>query len=95
MENAALVYIYVDVQVSADDNTYESDYNIRINKKPVMQRIKEGEYMVLNLKPQAMTISATKKQVQEKVLNLDLKTGQIYYLKIKNNLEGDTLEFPI
>lgn len=93
LENAALVYIYVTTQISADDGSSESDYNIRINNKPYMQRINKGEYIVLNLKPQAMTISATKKQIQEKVLNLDLESGQIYYLKIKDDLTGGSFEF--
>lgn len=92
LENAALVYIYSLEQVIADDGTSDPEYSIRINNKPYMQRIKEGEYIVLNLKPQAMSISATKKQVQEKVLNMDLKNGQIYYLKIKT-LEGGAFDF--
>ncbi len=93
LENAALVYIYATTSVTSDDTTNESDYSIRINNKPVMQRIVQGEYMVFNLKPQPMTISATKKQIEEQVLNLDLKTGQIYYLKIKDDLDGGGFEF--
>ncbi|PHQ65727.1 MAG: hypothetical protein COB99_02315 [Sulfurimonas sp.] len=93
LENAALVYIYAELKVSADDSMSDSEYNIRINNKPVMQRIKDGEYMVFNLKPQPMTISATKKQIQEEVLDMNLKTGQIYYLKISDNQEGNTFEF--
>jgi uncharacterized protein DUF2846 len=93
LENAALVYIYTTTSVTSDENTNESDYSIRINNKPVMQRIKSGEYMVFNLKPQPMTISTTKKQIDEKVLNLDLKTGQIYYLKIKDDLDDGSFAF--
>ena len=92
LENAALVYIYTLTQVMTDEGTTNPEYNIRINNKPYMQRIKEGEYIVLNLKPQAMTISATKKQIEEKVLNMDLKTGQVYYLKLEI-LEGGGFEF--
>lgn len=92
LENAALVYIYSSVHITSDDATSDPEYSIRINNKPYMQRIKEGEYIVINLKPQAMSISATKKQVQEKVLNMDLKNGQIYYLKIKT-LEGGAFDF--
>nr|MDA3908530.1 hypothetical protein [Sulfurimonas sp.] len=76
-----------------DESMSDGEYNIRINNKQVMQRIKDGEYMVFNLKPQAMTISATKKQIQERVLKLDLKSGYIYYLKIKDNQEGSTFDF--
>ena len=93
LENAALVYVYVSAEVSTDESAYESDYNIRINNKRTMQRIKEGEYVVFNLKPQPINISATRKQIEEKVLNLDLKAGQIYYLKIKENLSAGAFEF--
>lgn len=88
LENAALVYIYTLSQVTADDDTRDPEYSIRINNKPYMQRVKEGEYVVLNLKPQAMTISATKKQIEEKVLNMNLKVGQTYYLKMKRLDDG-------
>lgn len=60
LENAALVYVYASVQVMTDESSSDPEYSIRINNKPYMQRVKEGEYIVLNLKPQAMTISATK-----------------------------------
>ncbi|EDZ63709.1 hypothetical protein SMGD1_1550 [Sulfurimonas gotlandica GD1] len=93
LENAALVYIYALDNVSSSESSTASDYNIRINNKPYMERIKQGEYIVLNLKPQAMTISATKKQVEEKVLTLDFKTGHIYYLKIKDDLDNGAFEF--
>ncbi|WP_373035218.1 hypothetical protein [Sulfurimonas sp.] len=93
LENASLVYIYAEMKVSADDSSGYSQYNIRINNKPVMERIRDKEYMVFNLKPQPMTISATKKQIQEKVLNLDLKPGKIYYLKIVDNQDGSIFNF--
>ncbi|MFT5835443.1 MAG: hypothetical protein ACI9RG_000332 [Sulfurimonas sp.] len=92
LENASLVYIYVTSELGTGNNG-ESDYKIRINNKPYMQRVKQGEYIALNLKPQKMTISATRKQIDEKVLNLNLKAGNIYYLKIIDNLEGGRFEF--
>ena len=91
LQNASLVYIYALTQITSDDSASDPEYSIRINNKPYMQRIKEGEYIVLNLKPQAMKISATKKQIDEKVLDMDLKTGQIYYLKMKT-IEGGSFE---
>ena len=72
LQNAALVYVYAVENIGDDENTNESDFSIRINK-PVMQRIIGGEYMVFNLKPVSLSISATKKEVEEKVLKLDLK----------------------
>jgi hypothetical protein len=68
-------------------------FNIRINNKRYLQRIRSGEYLAFDLKPEAMTISATRAQIEEKVIKLDLKAGQIYYLKIKDNLDGGRFDF--
>ncbi|WP_294960733.1 hypothetical protein [Sulfurimonas sp.] len=92
LEKASLVYIYTLSQVSFDDNPSNPEYSIRINNKRYSQRIKEDEYIALNLKPQKMTISATKKQIEEKVLNMDLKIGQIYYVKMITK-DGGSFEF--
>ncbi|MDO8454398.1 MAG: hypothetical protein Q7S59_07505, partial [Sulfurimonas sp.] len=68
-------------------------FNIRINNKRYLQRIRSGEYMAFDLKPEAMIISATRAQIEEKAVQLDLKAGQIYYLKIRDNLDGGRFEF--
>lgn len=93
LDNAALVYVYAKVQLDSTGGTNRGEYALRINNKPVMQRVRDGEYMVLNLKPQAMTLSATKNQIQEVVLDLDLKKGETYYLKIVDNQEGTAFDF--
>ncbi|MBL0707751.1 MAG: hypothetical protein JJW00_01740 [Sulfurimonas sp.] len=87
--NSALVYIYSSESIESGDGSSDPEYSIRINNKPYLQRIKEGEYIVLNLKPQAMNISATLQQISEKVLNMDLKDGQTYYLKIGSTDDGE------
>ena len=93
LDNAALVYVYAKVKLDSSEGTNRGEYSLRINNKPVMQRVKDGEYMALNLKPQAMTISATKGQIQEVVLDLDLKAGQTYYLKIVDSQDGSAFDF--
>jgi hypothetical protein len=93
LQNAALVYVYAKMNLSTDDSTSRGEYSLRINNKPIMQRIKDGEYMVLNLKPEVMTLSATKNQIQEVVLDLDLKEGQTYYLKIIDSHDGRAFDF--
>ena len=93
LENAALVYVYVAQNVGTEESSGGSDYSIRINNKRYLERIKGGEFISFNLKPQPMTISATRAQIEEKVLNLDLKSGQIYYLKVSDNLEGGKFGF--
>jgi hypothetical protein len=93
LDNAALVYIYVTTNLGTEEGDSHTDYSIRINNKPYLQRVVAGEHIALNVKPQPMTISATKRQIEEKVLNLDLKAGHIYYLKISDNLDGGRFDF--
>jgi hypothetical protein len=93
LENAALVYIYVTSEATSDESANQADYSIRINNKRYLERVRSSEYMVFNLKPEAMTISATRGQIEEQVIQLDLKAGQIYYLKVRDNLDGGKFEF--
>lgn len=93
LQKAALVYVYAKVKLDSTGNSNRGEYSLRINNKPVMQRIKDGEYMVLNLKPEAMTLSATRDQIQEVVLDLDLKEGETYYLKVIDSQDGSAFNF--
>ena len=95
LENAALVYVYVTQNVGTEESMRSSDYSIRINNKRYLERIRGGEFISFNLKPQAMTISATRAQIEEKVLDMDLKAGQIYYLKVRDNLDGGKFDFEL
>ncbi|WP_324172111.1 hypothetical protein [Sulfurimonas sp.] len=88
LDKASLVYIYALSQITEDDDASDPEYSIRINNKPYMQRMKEGEYIVLNLKPQAMSISATKKEISEQVLEMNLAVGKTYYLKLSSSEDG-------
>jgi hypothetical protein len=93
LEKAALVYVYVKVKVDSSEASNRGEYSLRINNKPVMQRIQADEHMVFNLKPETMTLSATKNQIQEIVLDLDLKAGETYYLKIIDSQDGSAFDF--
>ena len=83
LENSALVYVYVPENVTADEDTDVYEYSIRINNKRHMERITEGEYMVFNLKPLTIDISATRAQIEEHKETIKLQAGQIYYFKIQ------------
>lgn len=93
LDNAALVYVYAKMKLDSSDSSNRGEYSLRINNKPVMERIQDGEYMAFNLKPQPMTLSATKNQIQEVVLDLDLKAGETYYLKIVDSQDGSAFNF--
>jgi len=83
LENAALVYIYVPDSVTGGEDTQTYTYNILINNKKYDERVTEGEYLSLNLKPVAIEISATRGEVEEHKLKVTLESGHIYYFKIQ------------
>ena len=91
--DSALVYVYFPANISDDENSNESDYNILFNGRRVMERISSSEYMAFNVKPELVEVSVVRKQIEEKSISLDLKVGQIYYLKIEDNLAGNNFDF--
>ncbi|ABB45190.1 hypothetical protein Suden_1916 [Sulfurimonas denitrificans DSM 1251] len=93
LADAALVYVYViESKGDIESASYQS-YSIRINGKRVGERLKAGEYTTLDIKPNPAKLSATKDQIVEKSLDLDLKAGETYYLKIRDNLERGAFAF--
>jgi len=95
LEKGSLVYIYVPIRVSSDDSSNASDYMLRINNKLYKRRIEQGEYIALKLKPNQTKISATKMEIQEKVLDLNLMPSKIYYLKITDDMSDGDFMFEI
>ena len=87
LDKAALIYIYVVAGESSGDEASHSDYNIRINGKRYLERIESGEYMVFNLKPNPTLMSAVKGQIIEQHIKLNLKAGDVNYLRITDNTE--------
>ncbi|MCD6433876.1 MAG: DUF2846 domain-containing protein [Sulfurimonas sp.] len=92
LENAALVYVYVPESVTSGEDTQSYTYSIRINNKRYLERITEGEYLVFNLKPLIIDISATRGQVEEHKKSVTLEAGKIYYFKI-DKLDGGNFSF--
>ncbi len=88
LENAALVYIYAPDTVTAGEDTQTYEYSIRINNKRYLERIEDGEYLVFNLKPLTLDLSATRAQVEEHKLTVTLESGKIYYFKIQKQDDG-------
>ncbi len=90
---ASLVYVYaIESYGDVESDTYQN-YTMRVNDKRVGERLRGGEYMALDLKPSQIKLSATRGQIEEKSLNLDLKAGGTYYLKITDNLEKGAFSF--
>lgn len=90
---ASLVYVYAIESYGGVESDAYQNYTMRVNDKRVGERLRGGEYITLDLKPSQVKLSATRAQIEEKSLNLDLKAGEIYYLKITDNLEKGAFSF--
>lgn len=84
LDDAALVYVYVVPQSGIDENNKDHAYKIKVNGKSVEGYVKTDEYMALDLKPGKVEVSATRADVETQSLKLDLKAGDIHYLKVKS-----------
>ncbi len=93
LPDSALVYVYFPQNVSTDESSHESEYNIFFNDRRIMETIYVNEYMAFNVKPEQVKISITRKQIEEKIINLNLQSGKIYYLKIVDNIAGNQFDF--
>ena len=93
LPESALVYVYFPQHVSADEASHESAYNIFFNDRRVMETIYVNEYMAFNVKPEQVKISITRKQIEEKIVNLNLQSGKTYYLKISDNMVDNQFDF--
>ncbi len=93
LASASLVYVYaIESYGDVESDAYQN-YTIRVNNKRVGERLRGGEYIALDLKPSQVKLSATRAQIEEKFLNLDLKVGETYYLKVTDNLEKGAFSF--
>jgi len=93
LPDSALVYVYFPQHVATDESSHESEYNIFFNDRRVMDTIFVNEYMVFHVKPGNVEISLARKQIEEKAINLNLKSGTTYYLKIMDNIAGNQFDF--
>ncbi|MDD3505699.1 MAG: hypothetical protein PHX65_04025, partial [Sulfurimonas sp.] len=93
LENASVAYVYMPNYSELVEGSSNQNYSIRINDKMVEGRIKSNEYMVLDLKPQNIKFSAIRGAIEEKTVTLDLKAGETYYLRIRDNLQNGSFGF--
>ncbi len=93
LAGASLVYVYAVESYGGVESDAYQNYTMRVNDKRVGERLRGGEYITLDLKPSQVKLSATRAQIEEKSLNLDLKVGETYYLKVTDNLEKGAFSF--
>ncbi len=87
--DSALVYIYLPATLSNDDETSSDIYTIYINDKIVKGALESNEYRAFDMKVNSTTFSIVRGAIERKSITLDLKEGNIYYLKIENGLENN------
>jgi len=85
----ALVYIYVSDDIGENESISDSYYKIQINSKNLKQKIRMNEYLAFEMKPNNIKISVTRAAIEEKTITLDLKSGNIYYIRLDTNLDND------
>ena len=93
LKDAALVYVYMPEYGELVESSSSQNYTIRINDKRVEQKIKSNEYISFNLKPEQIKFSAIRAYIEEKAITLDLKAGEVYYLRIRDSLANGGFSF--
>jgi hypothetical protein len=94
LQDAALVYLYVDYDNGTNDNSRNPAYKISIDGKPLEGYVGIYEYLYLNLKPQVVEITATRQSIEKQSITLDLEAGETYYLKVQS-FSDDFAKFSI
>ncbi|MDP2892840.1 MAG: SHOCT domain-containing protein [Sulfurimonas sp.] len=84
LEEAVLVYVYVVSQSGVAENYKDHAYKIKVNGKGVDGLVKTDEYMALDLKPGNIEVSATRADIETQSIKLNLKAGDVHYLKVKS-----------
>ncbi len=82
--NTVTIYTYVVMPSSINENESDPCYKIEINDKFLKECMKIDEFMEFkNLKPQTITIAAIRDDIDKKKMNLTLKAGETYFLKVQ------------
>ena len=81
----ATIYTYVVMPQSINEDISDPCYKIEINEKYLKSCMRIQEFMEFkNLKPQMITISATRDDIDKKTISLDLEAGKTYFLKVQS-----------
>lgn len=89
----AMVYIYVSAYESHSQEIVNDRYEIHVNGKVIDTKIKKNEYLVFSLNPVQTIFSASRAQVDESSLTLDLQPQKTYYLRVKIDSDNSGFEF--
>ncbi len=84
LEKAALVYIYVAEDSNVDDTHLISSYNVAVNGNITDKSLYAGEYIKLDVKPMALSVSIARKDIEIKTIKLNPQAGETYYLRAQS-----------
>ena len=90
IQDAALIYVFVEDTISADDTMQNAIFRLRINNQNVKGRVFPGEYKVFDMKPATVLFSAVRTNVEQKNIKLKLEADKIYYVEIRTTEEDDS-----
>lgn len=88
MSTAALVYIYIEENENIDDTFRVTKYNVLINGNLSSESLKPGEYVKLDIKPSALTISLARTDVEIQSIKLNPEAGKTYYLRAQSESDS-------
>jgi hypothetical protein len=82
LKGTALVYVYVMADNGINDTDRIPYYEVKINKKSTDGKIYPQEHLKYNLDADNVTISVVRNDVEKRTIDLNLKRGEIYYLRV-------------
>jgi len=90
LEKSALLYIYVPNQISLESEPdRDIDYKIKIGNELIDGYIRDGEYMVFNIKPSIAVVTVIKNAILKHTVTLELQAQKNYYIKILKNEDDE------
>ncbi len=94
LQDSALVYIYVPNEITSTDDTDSIiSYKLKIENETIKGYIRDGEYMVFHIKPSNITFHATKNSIIKHNVQINLKKGATYFLKISKLVDNGDFSF--
>ena len=85
---SALVYVYIEEDENIDDTMRTTKYNVVINGNLSSESLKPGEYVKLDVKPKALTVSLARTDLEIQSVKLNPQAGETYYLRAQSESNG-------
>ena len=85
LDGNSVVYIYVSTSNSMNEITRDPCYDFKIEGRDVTGCASSNKYMELNnIKPQKLTFSAIRNDIEKNTLTLNIEANKSYFLRVTN-----------